>query len=51
MKSWKLYDEMCKQYNVNFNVKGDTDKEEMTAEDQNFDDEAVQDDALNKQRD
>lgn len=52
LRSWKLYDTMCKSYGVNFNVTGDKPEEDKLAtEDQDFDDTSVQNDELNKARD
>ncbi len=52
MRSWKLYEDMCKNYDISFNVKGDSQSDEkLAAEDQDYNDEDVQEDALNKARD
>lgn len=50
MKSWALYKEMCKKYGLDFNVADDK-EEKITFEDQDYDDEKVQEDALNHARD
>lgn len=50
MKSWKLYEDMCTKYGLSFNVK-DEKEEQVNFEDQDFNDEVTQDDALNHVRD
>ena len=52
MKQWALYEEMCRRYGVNFNVKGEQNiDEKIETEDVNMNDEKNQDDAMNKARD
>ena len=53
MRSWKLYAEMCKSYDVSFPSVGSEQPQDdkVTAEDQDFDDPNVQDDELSKARD
>lgn len=50
LKSWALYERLCKQYGLTFNVKGDS-EEKIATEDQDYDDKTVQDDAINHNRD
>lgn len=53
MKSWKLYEDMCKRYDLNFNVSGEKEVaiSEEVSEDDDYDDPNVQDEELNKARD
>jgi capsid protein len=51
MKSWALYKNLCEKFGLQFNVgEGDNNEAKLTAEDENFDNEAAQDDLMNKER-
>ena len=51
MRSWKQYETMCKTYGLSFPVTDVKDEEKLAREDQDYDDEKAQDDALNKAND
>lgn len=51
LKSWKLWNELCVKYGLNFNDDKDDDNSKLNTEDQDFNDEQVQNDALNAKRD
>lgn len=50
LKSWSLYESLCEKYGITFNVKGD-EQVALAPEDDNFNDEAIQNDAMNHVRD
>jgi len=49
LRSWKLYEDMCKNYGLSFNVK-DEDTEKLTTEDQDYNSETTQTEALEAER-
>ena len=51
LKSFQLWNKLCKSYGLDFKKDDDSSKQKINAEDQDFNDENVQDEAMNKERD
>ena len=51
MKSWALYESLCKAYGLEFNVKGETADDKLAHEDQDYNDENTQTEELETKRD